>query len=316
MTEPDGAQRAREWLERQLAELGQLRNASRRDPNFKNWRQQTLTVIQRVWPGDTRRVDRFRRIPFSPPTSHSTDAQVRDSYERGWGEAGVLLREFLAEINLLGLPQNWSAGTYAGSETEAAMGPVPSLGDAPLTLPAPEVVAPPAPAAVAPPTIAVVPEAVPSPALAAALAAVNPPALTVVPAAVTPSAPAAVPAASKPDDGGFGDDISRAMDRLLGRSPAVRRSAPAESPEQPDEVPQPDSPAAELMRVARELEALGLPPARVRAARTTLLALARAAQKSAPPWELVGEALSFAGATPALARRILPLLLEFIATAA
>ena len=48
----------------------------------------------------------------------------------------------------------------------------------------------------------------------------------------------------------------------------------------------------------------------------TLLALARAAQSDAPPWELVGEALGHAGATPALARRILPLLLEFIATAA
>ena len=35
MTDPDGAQRAREWLERQLADLGQLRNATRRDQNFK-----------------------------------------------------------------------------------------------------------------------------------------------------------------------------------------------------------------------------------------------------------------------------------------
>ena len=91
MTDPDGVQRAREWLERQLADLGQLRNATRRDQNFKTWRQQTLTVIQRVWPGDTRRVDRFRRIPFSPPTAHSAERQVREYYERGWGEAGVLL---------------------------------------------------------------------------------------------------------------------------------------------------------------------------------------------------------------------------------
>jgi hypothetical protein len=50
MTDPDAAQRAREWLERQLADLGQLRNATRRDQDFKTWRQQTLTVIQRVWP--------------------------------------------------------------------------------------------------------------------------------------------------------------------------------------------------------------------------------------------------------------------------
>lgn len=263
MTDPDGAQRAREWLERQLADLGQLRNATRRDPSFKTWRQQTLTVIQRIWPGDARRVDRFRRIPFSPPTSHSTDGQVRECYERGWGEAGVLLREFLAEINLLGLPQIPAAGTYAGSETEAAMGPMPALGGR---------------------------------SAARSRAGARP-------------ADAAPPAGAKPDDGGSRDDIGRAMDRLLGCPPAGRGPAPARPPE-------PDSPAAELMRVANELEALGLAPARARAARATLLALARAAQSDAPPWELVGEALGHAGATPALARRILPLLLEFIATAA
>jgi len=103
MTDANAAQRAQEWLERQLAELGQLRNASRRDQTFKAWRQNTLTVIQRIWPGDVRRMDRFRRIPFSPPMVRASERQVREYYERGWGEAGVLLREYLAEINLLGL---------------------------------------------------------------------------------------------------------------------------------------------------------------------------------------------------------------------
>jgi hypothetical protein len=269
MNDPDGAQRAREWLERQLAELGQLRNASRRDPGFKNWRQQTLTVIQRVWPGDSRRVDRFRRIPFSPPTGHSTDRQVREYYERGWGEAGVLMREFLAEINLLGLPQVHAAGTYAGSETEEAMGAMPSLAG---------------------------PQARPR--------AVTPPADSVPPPAPGPG----------PEDGGFGDDIGRAMDRLLGRSPAVRGPAPEPAPIDPG--PGLDSPAAELARVADELEELGLDPERARPVRATLLALARAARQGSPPWELVSDALAQAGTTPALARRVLPLLLEFIATAA
>ena len=262
MTDPDGAQRAREWLEHQLADLGQLRNATRRDQNFKTWRQQTLTVIQRVWPGETRRVDRFRRIPFSPPTPHVTDAQVRDSYERGWGEAGVLLREFLAEVNLLGLPQVRAAGTYAGSETEAAMGPMPALGgqDAP--------------------------------------------------------ADAGAAAAPQPKDDGFGDDIGRAMDRLLSRVPVSRGPACAPRPAPADAAPEPGSPAAELVRLAGELEALGLSPTRAGSARAALLALARAAQSEVPPWELVGEVLCHAAATPALARRILPLLLEFVATAA
>lgn len=270
MTDPDVALPAREWLERQLADLGQLRNAARRDQNFKTWRQQTLTVIQRVWPGETRRVDRFRRIPFSPPTPHATDAQVRDCYERGWGEAGVLLREFLAEINLLGLPQVRAAGTYAGSETEAAMGPMPALGgqDAPRPV-----------------------------------------------MAVVPPAEFREPAVLQPTDAEFGDDIGRAMDRLLGRSPAFR-SAASTLPAQADTAPEPGSPAAELVRIAGELEALGLSPTRASSARAALLALARTAPSEVPPWELVSEVLGHAGATPALARRVLPLLLEFIATAA
>jgi hypothetical protein len=270
MTDPDAAQRAREWLERQLAELGQLRNATRRDHNFKTWRQQTLTVIQRIWPGEARRVDRFRRIPFSPPTPHATEAQVRDSYGRGWGEAGVLLREFLAEINLLGLPQVWAAGTYAGSETEAAMGPMPTLGG----------------------------QAVPCSGAAAEQADALPPETTQLP------------------DAGPGDDIGRAMDRLLCRAPAFRSPASAPRPEPADVVPERGSPAAELVRLAGELEALGLSPTRAGSARAALLSLARAAQSEAPPWELVGEVLGHAGATPALARRVVPLLLEFIATAA
>lgn len=270
MTDPDAAPRAREWLERQLADLGQLRNAARRDHDFKTWRQQTLTVIQRVWPGETRRVDRFRRIPFSPPTPHATGAQVRDCYERGWGEAGVLLREFLAEINLLGLPQIRAAGTYAGSETEAAMGPIPALGgqDAPR------------------------------------------------PTSAVPPAETREPAVPLPTDAEFGDDIGRAMDRLLGHSPAFRRAASTPPPERAETAPGPRSPAAELVRIAGELEALGLSPTRAGSARSALLALARVAPSEAPPWELVGEVLGHAGATPALARSVLPLLLGYVATAA
>jgi hypothetical protein len=282
MTDPDAAPRAREWLERQLADLGQLRNAARRDHNFKTWRQQTLTVIQRVWPGETRRVDRFRRIPFSPSTPRATEAQVRECYERGWGEAGVLLREFLSEIDLLGLPQVQAAGTYAGSETEAAMGPMPALGGQE----APEPVAAP------------------------------PPARTGRPVAAPPPARTGRPVAPQPTDAGFGDDIGRAMDRLLGRSPAFRGAASAPLPACADMAPEPGSPAAELVRIAGELEALGLSPARAGAARVALLALARTSPSEVPPWELVGEVLGHAGATPALARRVLPLLLEFIATAA
>jgi len=260
MTDPVAAQRAREWLEHQLAELGQLRNATRRDQHFKTWRQQTLTVIQRIWPGDSQRVDRFRRIPFTPPTAHTTDRQMREYYERGWGEAGVLLRGLIAEVNLLGLPRIQAPGTRAGSETESAMGPMPSLDhrDASRAA-APEVSGPPAPA---------------------------------------------------------GDDFGRAMDRLLGGSSRLRRPPSPAPPAPAGTTPEPGTPAAELMEIAGELEALGLSPAQAGTTRETLLALARVARPDSPPWELVSRALADSGATPALARRVLPLLLEFIARAA
>jgi hypothetical protein len=269
MTDPDEVQRAREWLERQLADLGQLRNATRRDHDFKTWRQQTLTVIQRVWPGETRRVDRFRRIPFSPQAPHANAAQARDAYERGWGEAGVLLREFLAEVNLLGLPQVRMAGTSAGLETEAAMGPIPALGGPDARWPE-------------------------------------------APAEPVDEAPRAHP---QPQEHHGGSEIGRAMDRLLGRSRGFGGPVSA-PPASTNAAPEPGSPAAELARIAGELEALGLSPERTVPARAALLALARESRSAAPPWELVGDVLAHAGATPALARRVLPLLHEFIARAA
>ena len=147
-----------------------------------------------------------------------------------------------------------------------------------------------------------------------------------MPALGGPSAPGseavAVPADADPPavpqwtDARSGDDIGRAMDRLLGSSRALRGPASTPRPEPADAAPQPGSPAAELVQLAGDLETLGLSAARAGSARAALLALARAAQSEAPTWELVVEVLGHAGATPALARRVLPLLLEFIAKAA
>jgi len=292
MSDPDVARRAREWLERQLAELGQLRNASRRDPSFKAWRQQTLTVIQRIWPGEVTRMDRFRRIPFSPPTVQSTDRQMREYFERGWGEAGVVLRGYLAEIDRLGLsgallPE--SAAPAAEPEIASRSAPEPeeqAVGDHQVA-----------------------------------------------------------PWLDEKETGRENvarDEISRAMDRLLTNSPVFRGGAaaitrraeipsaskPAEaSASKPADVPASkpadvlayrprESPVADLLGVASELESLGLSPARTAAAREALLQLARSAGGPAPDWALVREAIAQAAATPALARRLLPLLLPFVDRAA
>lgn len=98
MSTPD-AKQARAWLEAQIVELGALRNASTRDSGFKQWRQYTLTLIQRIWVGDAAKSGRFKRIPFTTPGAKADRDQVRLAYERGCGEALACLRTLIDEID-------------------------------------------------------------------------------------------------------------------------------------------------------------------------------------------------------------------------
>lgn len=98
------AQRAIEWLEQQISDLNEIRNATARDPSFKNWRQATLTVLQRIWAGDQSRIERFRRIPFSPVDPRADARAVRESYSRGCQEAGRVLKTLIDEIQRDGVP--------------------------------------------------------------------------------------------------------------------------------------------------------------------------------------------------------------------
>ena len=103
MSDPNASARARAEIEKQLVELSDLRNASTRDSGFKLWRQTTLTLIQRTWAGDDTRSARFRRIPFSPPSTRADTRLTREWYERGCAEAAVLLRELITEIDQSGV---------------------------------------------------------------------------------------------------------------------------------------------------------------------------------------------------------------------
>ena len=98
MKEPALEDWACRLLEDQLTRLGELRNANPRDAGFKLWRQTTLTVIQRVWPGNLQRSERFRRIPFTAPSAKPNRAQVREHFERGCGEAASYLQDLIREI--------------------------------------------------------------------------------------------------------------------------------------------------------------------------------------------------------------------------
>ena len=105
MSRTEATERSQSWLEEQLKLLAGLHNATSRDSSFKTWRQNTLTVLQRIWPADSARSERFRRIVFSPPGSRPDPAQVRGMYTRGCQEAGNYLRVLIAEVEANGVPE-------------------------------------------------------------------------------------------------------------------------------------------------------------------------------------------------------------------
>jgi hypothetical protein len=94
---------ARRLLNDQLERIGELRNANPRDSGFKQWRQTTLTVIQRIWPGDLARSECFRRITFSPPNPKATKTQAKEHFERGCAEAVGYLKALSLELDTRGL---------------------------------------------------------------------------------------------------------------------------------------------------------------------------------------------------------------------
>jgi hypothetical protein len=93
-----GAGAALQQVREVIAILRELANAGPRDSSFKQWRQVTLTLLQRIWPGDQTRAVRFRRIPFSPPSSRADAKTVRDCYVRGVNEALSYLESLALEL--------------------------------------------------------------------------------------------------------------------------------------------------------------------------------------------------------------------------
>lgn len=91
-------------LEDQITQLGTLRNANPRDAGFKLWRQNTLTVLQRIWPGDSTRSERFRRIAFSPSHGKPDGQTLRDWYTRGCTETTAYLHALIDMIDREGVP--------------------------------------------------------------------------------------------------------------------------------------------------------------------------------------------------------------------
>jgi hypothetical protein len=97
-------QRCRQWLGEQLEAMGTLRTANSRDLSFKSWRQNTVTVLQRIWPGNREVVERFRRIVFTPPQSRPDPRLTRDWFGRGIAESRTYLQSLLDQIDRDGVP--------------------------------------------------------------------------------------------------------------------------------------------------------------------------------------------------------------------
>ena len=120
---PIGPEQAREWLEVQLELLAELRNTGARDPAFKQWRQSTLAVIQRIWPRQPKRLHRFRKIPFTPPSVRAEERESREIYEKALAEARRLLHLWISEIDLRGVLASGEGAGLPESQEPPARGP-------------------------------------------------------------------------------------------------------------------------------------------------------------------------------------------------
>ena len=107
------AKAAQAKLDKQIEQLGELRNGGTRAIEFREWRQTTLTLIERIWPDQSSRATRFRRIPFSPASANADDRVMREAFERGCAEARRLLRLWHAEIGSRGVSQDAEAPRLA-----------------------------------------------------------------------------------------------------------------------------------------------------------------------------------------------------------
>ena len=120
---PTGPDQAREWLEVQLELLTELRTTGARDPAFKQWRQSTLAVIQRIWPRQTKRLHRFRKIPFTPPSVRAEEREAREIYEKACAEARRLLHLWISEIDLRGVLASGEGAGLPDSHEPPVRGP-------------------------------------------------------------------------------------------------------------------------------------------------------------------------------------------------
>ena len=285
------------WITEQVGGLSRLRNANPRSSEFKQWRQAALLVVQRIWPNDPLRSDRFRRVPFSPSSARSDDKVAREAYERGCSEARRLLRMWITEIKHHGITASEAVvppgeGDETSENTDNPVGKQRLKEMLGLAPPLPE-----------PPVVAVPDARDPSPS----------------------AVEARDPAPREPDDLAnlLGRSIADALE--LAKLEDPRAPAPAGPPPEPrsvhpgvpHRVESPGSAAArDLAGLASELHLLDVPASERDRVDFALVRLAGQLDAGDLTWTTLRETMAMVMEFPALARRVMPVLLPFFEAAA
>jgi hypothetical protein len=322
MTDPIAVKVAREQLGELISTLGELRNAGPRDQRFKQWRQNTTTLLQRIWPDDPTCAERFRRMTFSAPAASADRHATRDYFERGCRAAASYLDELALKLGGVAEPLPEATLTHDHE-------PVPSAGEEDLrdVPPAPRLAHddPPPPQTVGPVSVPEQPEAR-KPATGLRLRLKDmlgftdeaaPDVTPARPVPVSPPSPAPV-SFVRPSPEASAWDARRDLAAEFVLESAVLQAG-ARSTREPEPLPEPPAttPAAQdLMALADRVDELGVPSRERPIVRAALIDLAR--QMESPPvnWEALRDTIAYAMDHPALARRILPLVLPYLDRAA
>ena len=339
-------------LDKQIEQLGGLRNGGTRAVEFREWRQTTLTLIERMWPDQSSRATRFRRIPFSPASANSDDKVMRDAFERGCAEARRLLRLWHAEIGSRGLSQEVAAPRLAEAvrQTLIEMRPV---------KPAPAPIPPPAPHAKPEANADGKPAPKPSRRLRRAplgemlglTGAPDSPGAPAAPRVPDAAARPGVPVPSRPTSGRPGPELPPEFEHSAGQPAAqaaeqnadalalsidhalerARREAhgmrQVPEPMDPQGRTYEEAPVAQnrtlvsyvaraFISLASDVDELGVPEAHRERVRLALFDLANHLDCGSVTWALMQDAVTLVMHYPALGRQALPLLLPFFENAA
>jgi len=315
---------AQSKLDKQIEQLGELRNAGTRAVEFREWRQTTLTLIERIWPDQASRATRFRRIPFSPTSANSDDRVTREAFERGCAEARRLLKLWLAEIVSHGVSQVAEAPRLAEAVRQTLVEmqpkpkpvPQPPAGRAkPDGKPAPKPVrrTRKAPLGEMLGFQAPVPGKAPEPATGPQL-----------PQEFEHNLGAAASNAADQLADALARSIDHALERARQEAHGMRTPAEPIDPHGRSYEPAPVGESRTLVSyvarafiaLAGDIEELGVPEGHRERVRLALLDLAHHLDCGSVTWDLMRDAVTLVMHYPALGRQALPLLLPYLENAA